>query len=411
MSEGTQQDSITKKTVVYRMDGEEAVTVRRDVEYRATDDGTLTMDVYYPPDWTSDAPVPAVVIVAGYPDPGFERILGCKFKEMGSSVSWGRLAAASGVAAITYTNREPEADLHALVRHVRQSSASLGIDENRIGVWASSGNVPLALSLLMREESDYLKCAVLCYGCMLDLDGSTSMAEASKTFKFAYPCEGRSIDDLPKELPLFVARAGQDHFPHLNETLDRFVLAALACNLPITLANHATGPHAFDLLDDSETTREIIKQILAFMRFHLLARTGDSQMSIEQNKTLAAEFFIRLGAGDIAGALDTMTDDATWWISGKPELLSAAGVHSKEQMAGLLRNMVGRLKDGLKMTVKGAIAEGDKVALELESHGELENGRIYNNEYHTLLTIRDGKISEVREYLDTQHVVATWFQP
>jgi ketosteroid isomerase-like protein len=25
--------------------------------------------------------------------------------------------------------------------------------------------------------------------------------------------------------------------------------------------------------------------------------------------------------------------------------------------------------------------------------------------------VRDGKISAVREYLDTQHVVATWFQP
>lgn len=27
-----------------------------------------------------------------------------------------------------------------------------------------------------------------------------------------------------------------------------------------------------------------------------------------------------------------------------------------------------------------------------------------------LLTIRDGKISSVREYLDTQHVFAIWFQ-
>jgi ketosteroid isomerase-like protein len=63
------------------------------------------------------------------------------------------------------------------------------------------------------------------------------------------------------------------------------------------------------------------------------------------------------------------------------------------------------------MTVKGAIAEGDKVALEIESYGKLQNGRIYNNEYHVLMTIRDGKICDVKEYLDTQHVAATWFQP
>jgi hypothetical protein len=59
--------------------------------------------------------------------------------------------------------------------------------------------------------------------------------------------------------------------PHLNETLDRFVAAALACNLPVTVANHASAPHAFDVMDDSEISREIIRQILAFMRFHLLA--------------------------------------------------------------------------------------------------------------------------------------------
>ncbi len=34
--------------------------------------------------------------------------------------------------------------------------------------------------------------------------------------------------------------------------------------------HHAAAPHAFDLVHDSETSREIIKQILAFMRFHLL---------------------------------------------------------------------------------------------------------------------------------------------
>ena len=61
--------------------------------------------------------------------------------------------------------------------------------------------------------------------------------------------------------------------------------------------------------------------------------------------------------------------------------------------------------------MKGAIAEGDKVAIELVGRGELKNGRVYNNEYHLLMTIRDGKVARVREYLDTQHVFATWFQP
>lgn len=133
-------------------------------------------------------------------------------------------------------------------------------------------------------------------------------------------------------------------------------------------------------------------------------------MSIEQNKQLASEFFARLGANDIPGALNLMADDATWWIAGNPEQLPAAGDHSKKQIARVFYNMASQMKDGLKMTVKNLLAEGDKVAVELESYGELQNGRIYNNQYHVLMTIRDGQISEVREYLDTQHVFATWFQ-
>ena len=37
-------------------------------------------------------------------------------------------------------------------------------------------------------------------------------------------------------------------------------------------------------------------------------------------------------------------------------------------------------------------AEGDRVAVEAESHGELKNGKTYNNTYHFLFVFRDGKI-------------------
>ena len=134
-------------------------------------------------------------------------------------------------------------------------------------------------------------------------------------------------------------------------------------------------------------------------------------MSTEEKKRLASRFFERYDANDIAGALDLLADDATWWIAGKRGELSAAGVHDKEQFARVFRRMDARLKNGLRMKVKSAIAEGDRVALEIESHGELQNGRVYNNEYHTLVTVRDGKIREVREYLDTHHVFLTWFSP
>lgn len=266
----TQRHEMTTKKVVYQIPGMEAVTVRRDVKYRVTNAGFLTMDLYYPPDTQSDARTPAVIFVMGYSDLGAQRIFGCRFKEMESFISWAQLTAASGMVAITYsTGADPAKDVHGLLRHVRLNAANLGIDETRIGIWACSGHAPNALAVLMDEENRDLKCAVLCYGLTLDLDGFTGVADSAATFRFVTPAAGKSVDDLPKDVPLFIARAGQDEFPHLNETMDRFLARAVSANLPVTFVNHPDAPHAFDLLHDSETSREIIRRILGFLRFHL----------------------------------------------------------------------------------------------------------------------------------------------
>ena len=132
-------------------------------------------------------------------------------------------------------------------------------------------------------------------------------------------------------------------------------------------------------------------------------------MGLAENKKIASELLACFTAGDVAGALDMMTDDATWWIPGKPGTAPIVGTLSKEQIGKLFHRMTAQLTDGLRMTVKGAVAEGNKVAVEVESKGTLRNGRIYNQQYHVLMELREGQICAVREYLDTQHVIAVWF--
>lgn len=270
MNQETSRDHISKRRVVYTMPGVDAVTVRRDEEYRTTDAEALTMDLYYPPGHKRGARLPAVVFVTGFPDAGAKRMLGCALKEMGSYVSWAQLAAVSGLVAITYTNRDPAADARAMLQYVKEHAASVDVDEHRIGVWACSGNVPTALSLLMQDAKHYPQCAVLCYGYMLDREGATCVADAAKQWGFANPTAGKSVADLQRDVPLFLARAGRDQMPCLNETLDRCVAQMLSDNLPITLANHSEGQHAFDIVDDTPTSREIIKRILSFLQFHLV---------------------------------------------------------------------------------------------------------------------------------------------
>jgi len=203
-------------------------------------------------------------------------MLGVKFKEMALAVSWGQLIAASGLIAIAYTNREPAADLAALLQHLQDQAAALGIDAGRMGLWACSGNVPLALAALMADSTGTtsraghgLRCAALLYGYMLDLDGATGVAEAAALFRFTNPNAGRTMGDLPETLPLLIVRAGREQSPHLNASIDRCVANALALNRPVTLVNHAAGPHSFDLLDDDDTSRLMIRRVLDFLASEL----------------------------------------------------------------------------------------------------------------------------------------------
>ena len=53
-------------------------------------------------------------------------------------------------------------------------------------------------------------------------------------------------------MPLLITSAGGDQFPAMNASIDSFIRHGLIENLPMTFVNHAEGPHAFDLFDDSD---------------------------------------------------------------------------------------------------------------------------------------------------------------
>jgi ketosteroid isomerase-like protein len=129
------------------------------------------------------------------------------------------------------------------------------------------------------------------------------------------------------------------------------------------------------------------------------------------NKQLCHELFARFTAIDIDGVMDLMADDATWRVPGKPELNRSAGDYDKARLRRLFDRMLSQLDGGLTMTVLGTIAEDDRVAVEVESSGDLRNGRRYRQQYHFLITVRDGRIAVVREYLDTQHAFDVWLRP
>lgn len=131
-------------------------------------------------------------------------------------------------------------------------------------------------------------------------------------------------------------------------------------------------------------------------------------MSVEENKEVVRQFLAKFGTGDTQGLIDSLTEDATWWIGGKPDQLPQAGTKSKEEISAVLRGIGAKIPDGIDMRIRGMIGEGDKVAAEVEAHGSVTNGRLYNNEYHFLFTIRDGRIAALKEYNDTLHLKTTF---
>ena len=102
-------------------------------------------------------------------------------------------------------------------------------------------------------------------------------------------------------------------------------------------------------------------------------------------------------------------DQQAWWINGKPHLFPAAETMTRAQYVEILKHNGSAVKGGMTMKVVGMLAEGDRVAAELQSHAVTTSGKVYNNQYHILFVIRDGRIVKVREYLDPMHGTEIFF--
>jgi acetyl esterase/lipase len=258
--------------VVYRLPGMNKVKIHSNLKYSDVDNPRLLMDVYTPPDRSKDDRRPVVVCISGGAGAHYRP------KDWGVFQSWGRLLAAAGFVGVTFTHRlgypkpllsEAAADVEHAINYVRSNADGFNADRDRICLAAWSGGGPL-LAPALREKPSFVRCLVAFYA-FLDCRQSPSHAdhESQETLNAFSPITCLQ-DHASSMIPIFVARAGQDEIPTMNDSIDRFVTAAIAANAPLTSMNHPFGEHGFDNQNDDERSHEIIRSAIAFMHTHLL---------------------------------------------------------------------------------------------------------------------------------------------
>lgn len=128
----------------------------------------------------------------------------------------------------------------------------------------------------------------------------------------------------------------------------------------------------------------------------------------EKNKAAVTRFLEVFSEGNVEKILDSLTDDVTWWVSGKLEGMS--GSYDKVGFGQLIGGVADVYKAPLRITPLSMIADGNRVAVETSSYAELKDGRVYNPDGHFLFEVAsDGRMAVVHEYLDTKHAYDTFF--
>jgi hypothetical protein len=239
------QRDIGKAHLVYQVKEMESIKPMT-VIYR----DTLKADIYEPVGASERRP--CVIFISGFAS--------INFREMQAYVDWARLVAVHGMIGVVYETNSPAFDFDKLNEYLIANASTLHIDTNNIGIWSCSGNSPLGVYKV--NASDRFKCHSIYYG-LATTFGSRyldEVKEMSKRMGFAVFVER----EYTARTPTLIIRAGKDHLETIQKCLDEFINELLKKNIPLELVNYPEGQHAFDLLDDNDTSREIIVRTINF---------------------------------------------------------------------------------------------------------------------------------------------------
>ena len=124
-------------------------------------------------------------------------------------------------------------------------------------------------------------------------------------------------------------------------------------------------------------------------------------MSIEENVQTVKDFFAALGSGDKHRLLSLVVEDIEWIIPGEDWPL--AGTHRGHAgLAELLQKTSGEMEISSPEPPE-FVAQGDRVLVVGFATGKVKATiRTFEDYFVFAITVRNGKLTNIREYVDTQ---------
>ena len=124
-------------------------------------------------------------------------------------------------------------------------------------------------------------------------------------------------------------------------------------------------------------------------------------MSAEKNIQPVKDFFAAIGRGDRETLLALVTEDIEWIIPGEDWPL--AGTHRGHAgLADLLQKASETLETSYPKDFE-FVAQGDRVLVVGFASGRIKaTNRTFEDHWVFAITIRNGKVTNIREYVDTQ---------
>jgi ketosteroid isomerase-like protein len=126
----------------------------------------------------------------------------------------------------------------------------------------------------------------------------------------------------------------------------------------------------------------------------------------EQNKSLVNQAYSNFKTGDIEALLNLFAEDITWTL---PEMAGVpfAGARTGRASVAEFFASVGGTQESLRFEPRELIGEGDRViALGSYSWRVKATDREFTSDFAHAWTIRDGKATDFREYMDTAACIA-----